>query len=103
MDSIVKRLSEIESSAAAIVEHAESQKAALDEEYQEARRKFDQELEAKTQDKITAIRRELERSKTSRLVGQTGANNDFISALYHEYNESHTRYAQDILKKITEV
>ena len=103
MDSIVKRLSEIESSAAAIVDHAESQKAALDEEYQEARRKFDKELEAKTQAKITEIRKELERSKTSHLVGQTGANNDFITALYQEYNENHTHYAQAILKKITEV
>ncbi|CUX22151.1 hypothetical protein [Clostridium sp. C105KSO13] len=103
MDSIVKRLTEIESSAAAIVDHAEEQKAALDEEYQEARRKFDEELEAETQNKIAEIREALERSKTNRLVGQTGANNDFITALHHEYDEKHTNYAQDILMKITEV
>lgn len=103
MDSIVKRLTEIESSAAAIVDHAEEQKAALDEEYQEARRKFDEELEAETQNQIAEIQEALERSKTSHLVGQTGANNDFITALHHEYDENHTRYAQDILKKITEV
>ena len=103
MDSIVKRLSEIESAAAAIVDHAEAQKAALDEEYQEARRKFDKKLEAKTQDTIAKIRDELERSKAKLIANQAGTNNDFITALQKEYNEKHTDYAQEILKRITEV
>ena len=103
MDSIVKRLSEIESAAAAVVEHAESQKAALDEEYQEARRRFDKNLEAKTQTRISKIRDELERSRASLLADQTGANNDFMAALKKEYNEKHTYYAQEILRRITEV
>lgn len=103
MDSIVKRLSEIESAAAAIVDHAEAQKAALDEEYQEARRKFDKKLEAKTQDRIAKIRDELERSKAKLIANQAGTNNDFITALQKEYNEKHTDYAQEILKRITEV
>lgn len=34
MDSIVKKLSEIESAASSIVEHAEAQKEVLDKEYQ---------------------------------------------------------------------
>ena len=34
MDSIVKKLSEIESAASSIVEHAEVQKEVLDKEYQ---------------------------------------------------------------------
>ena len=45
MDSIVKKLSEIESAASSIVEHAEAQKEVLDKEYQEKRRLFDIELE----------------------------------------------------------
>lgn len=103
MDSIVKRLSEIESAAAAIVDHAEEQKAVLDEEYQEARRKFDKKLETETQGIITGIRDELERSRENLLADQTGANNDFIAALQKEYDEKHTYYAQEILKRITEV
>lgn len=47
MDSIVKKLSEIESAASAIVEHAEAQKEVLDHEYREKRNRFDTELEAK--------------------------------------------------------
>lgn len=103
MDSIVKKLSEIESAATAIVEHAEAQKTVLDKEFDQARRKFDDELEAKTQSRIKKIRDELERSTTQLLDSQTGANSDSIEALRKEYEEKHTFYAQEILRRITEV
>ena len=41
MESIVRKLSEIESAASAIVEHAEAQKEILDHEYREKRNRFD--------------------------------------------------------------
>ena len=61
MDSIVKKLSEIESAAAAIVRHAEEQKEVLDHEFREKRNQFDEELEKKTMEKINEIRSELEK------------------------------------------
>ena len=82
MDSIVRKLSEIESAA---------------------RRRFDEDLEAKTQERIGKIRDELESSTTRLLDSQTGANSDSIEALLREYEEKHTQYAQNILKRITEV
>lgn len=103
MDSIVKKLSEIESAAAAIVEHAEAQKSVLDQEFDETRRMFDKELEAKTQSRIKKIRDELESNTTRLLDNQTGANSDSIEALQKEYEEKHTQYARDILRRITEV
>lgn len=103
MDSIVKKLSEIESAATAIVEHAEAQKSVLDKEFDEARRKFDDGLEAKTQSRIKKIRDELERSTTQLLDSQTGLSSDSIEALRKEYEDKHTIYAQEILKRITEV
>lgn len=103
MDSIVKKLSEIESAAAAIVDHAEAQKSVLDKEFDAARRRFDEDLEAKTQERIKKIRVELESSTTRLLDSQTGANSDSIEALQKEYKEKHTQYAQEILKRITEV
>lgn len=103
MDSIVKKLSEIESAAAAIVEHAEAQKSVLDKEFDLARRKFDNELEARTQDRIKKIRDELESNTTRLLDNQTGVNSDSIETLKKEYEEKHTQYALDILKRITEV
>lgn len=103
MDSIVKKLSEIESAASAIVEHAEAQKEVLDHEYRKKRQAFDDELEAKTSGRIQQIRDELERNMKEILDSQSGANNDSIAALEKEYDARHTQYAQDILKRITEV
>lgn len=103
MDSIVRKLSEIESAASAIVEHAEAQKEVLDREYHEKRSKFDNDLEKKTSGEIQKIRDHLEKKTQKLLEEQTGGQCDAIAALEQEYNERHTWYAQNILKRITEV
>ena len=103
MDSIVKKLSEIESAAAAIVRYAEEQKEVLDHEFREKRNQFDEELEKKTMEKINEIRSELEKTTSSLLDEQSGENNDSIALLKQQYEINHTKYAKDILKRITEV
>ena len=103
MDSIVKKLSEIESAASAIVEHAEAQKQALDHEYLEKRNRFDADLEAKTSKKIKEIQDDLADKTQALLKAQVGGRNDTIAALEKEYGERHTWYAQTIFKRITEV
>ena len=55
MDSILNKLTEIESAAVSIVQHAEAEKSILDEKYDEKRRQFDLELEAETKKQIQAI------------------------------------------------
>ena len=103
MDSIVKKLSEIEAAASAIVEHAEAQKEVLDHEYREKRKAFDDDLEARTMARINQIRSDLERNTQTLLDSQSGNNSDTIISLQQEYDNHHTQYAQDILKRITEV
>ena len=49
MESIINQLTEIESAASAIAEHAELQKSVLDKEYEEKRKQFDLDLEQETQ------------------------------------------------------
>lgn len=103
MESIVKKLSEIETAATAIVEHAEAQKSVLDKEYQDARKKFDDDLEADTKKKIQTIRDQLEKNTTCILDSQSGENTNLIETLKKEYEQNHTFYAEQILKRITEV
>ena len=88
MDSIVKKLSEIESAASSIVEHAEAQKEVLDKEYQE---------------KIQKIRDHLETDTQNVLNGQSSDNNSATIALQKNYKERHSQYAQEILARITTV
>ena len=89
--------------AAAIVRHAEEQKEVLDHEFREKRNQFDEELEKKTMEKINEIRSELEKTTSSLLDEQSGENNDSIALLKQQYEINHTKYAKDILKRITEV
>ena len=103
MDSIVNKLTEIEDAASAIVAHAETQKEVLDREYDEKRRAFDEDLEKQTQTRINAIRDELEKNTSGILDSQSGASTETIRALQKEYEEKHTEYAHEILRRITEV
>ena len=103
MDSIMSKLSEIEHAATSIVEHAESQKAVLDQEYAKIRQDFDDDLEAKTQSRISRIRSELETHTSELLSEQDEKNRRSIELLRQEYEQKHTLYAEEILKRITEV
>ena len=103
MESVIKKISEIESAASAIVANAEKQKESLDHEYRAKRNAFDLELESQTMSKIQQIRDDLETRTSALLNEQSVENDDSITELQRQYNEYHTRYAQDILKRITEV
>ncbi|MDD3360885.1 MAG: hypothetical protein PHW34_04345 [Hespellia sp.] len=103
MDSIVNKLSEIESAANAIVTHAEKQKDVLEDEYQKKREEFDAKLESDTQKKIDEIRQAMMEKTSSTLGSQSGSSSDTIEAIKREYDQHHTEYAQKILTKITEV
>lgn len=103
MDSIVKKLSEIETAAAAIVEHAEAQKEILEEEMAKKRDQFDKDVEARTLRKIDEIRTKLEQQTSQVLASQTGCNDTAIAALKKEFDEKHELYAKEILARMTEV
>ena len=94
MESIINKLTEIESAASAIAEHAELQKSVLDKEYEEKRKQFDLDLE----------QREALEADTQTLLDQQAESNDScVLALKKEYESRHILYAQEILKRITEV
>lgn len=103
MDSIINKLTEIESAASAIVQHAEAEKSALDEKYNKKRMNFDKELEADTQQRIREIRDKLESEISRILSGQNQESQDELDALQKEYDEKHSDYAHEILRRITEV
>lgn len=101
MDSIMEKLSEIEHTAASIVENAEAQKTMLEQEYQKKRKQFDDGLELATKSKILKIRSELE-THTSALLREQAENIERSAGLLkQEYEEKHTIYANEILKRIT--
>ena len=101
MESIINKLTEIESAASAIAEHAELQKSVLDKEYEEKRKQFDLDLEQETQAHLQKIREALEADTQTLLDQQAESNDSCVLALKKEYESRHTLYAQEILKRIT--
>ena len=49
MESVIEKLAEIETTAEAIVEHAEAQKGEIEKKIQTKRDRFDEQLEKETQ------------------------------------------------------
>lgn len=103
MDSIVKQLSEIETSAVAIVTHAESQKAVAEKEMLEKRRQFDESLNTDTVSKLSEIRTELETKMALELKKQRQASEDAIESFKHDFDMNCEKYAHEILAHITGV
>lgn len=103
MDAILDKLTEIENAASAIVRHAEEQKDVLGQEFDEKRKKFDEDLENKTKARLEKIREQLEKEQSRVLDSSSGASQDTIRSLREEYEEKHTEYAHEILRRITEV
>lgn len=103
MDAILDKLTEIENAASAIVRHAEEQKDVLGQEFDEKRKKFDEDLENKTKARLEKIREQLEKEQSRVLNSSSGASEDTICSLRKEYEKKHTEYAHEILRRITEV
>ncbi len=103
MDSVAKKLSEIEETARSIVESAENQKHDLEHEMQEKRNRLDNDLEMETKKKLEAIRLELQQDMERLLEKQRKQNDREIEFLKKDFEEHHTEYAKEILSRIIEV
>ena len=95
MNTVVKKLADIEATAEAIVEHAQAQKSEIEKKIQAQRDQFDRELEDKTQKQLAQIRQKAEEQREK--------NSSTIDNLKKEFEENHTAYAREILAHIVEV
>ena len=102
MDHIVKKLSEIEHAAEAVVEHAELEKSELEERIQNERNLFDKQLEDHTQKELNDIHKGLKRQMDEILARQNRKNQTAIEELKKNIEEKHTAYAEKIVRRIIE-
>lgn len=103
MDSIVKKLSEIETSAVSIIDHTKIEKDSMKNDMLEQQKKFDAELEENTLNELNSIRNRLEQKMEDELKKQQQMSADTIKAYESEYKTQHEIYAHNILSHITEV
>ena len=103
MSSMIERLSEIEETAEAIVEHAEEEKREIEKKIQAKRDAFDRELEIETREKEEQIRAEANSRMEQILEEQRQKNAATIEAMKRDFEEHHDVYAREILKHMIEV
>ena len=103
MNTVVKKLADIEATAEAIVEHAQAQKSEIEKKIQTQRDRFDTELEDRTRKQLAQIRQEADEKMERILREQREKNRSTIDNLKKEFEENHTAYAREILAHITEV
>ncbi len=102
MDHIVKKLSEIEHAAEAVVNHAELEKKELEERIQNERNQFDKNLEKDTQKELSNIQKGLKRQMDEIISRQNRKNQSAIKDLEKDFEEKHTLYAEKIVRRIIE-
>lgn len=103
MDSVIKKLADIELTAENIVAHAESQKSVIERRIQTQRDEFDEALASQTADRLSEIKAEADRKMNRILEEEKKRHHSVIDNLEKEYNENHEAYAQEILEHIIAV
>ncbi|MCL2865592.1 MAG: hypothetical protein FWE25_08645 [Lachnospiraceae bacterium] len=101
MESIVKKLSEIENAASAIITSAENQKAALDETYHNKTKAFDENLEKSTTEQLQVIKDAHDKEIAQLLLEQSNCHAYALKALQEDYDTNHSKYAEELLKQVT--
>lgn len=70
MDTVIKRISEIEQSAVAVMDDAAARKKAFAAEMEEKTRRFDQTADEETEKKLQSLRQEMETRMNLELSGR---------------------------------
>lgn len=101
MDTVIEKISEIESSATAIMEEANKRKAAFAKEMEERTAIFDQQLEEETKKRIDELRAKKEVEMKQRLNEQRSISRKVLEAMEKRYRDHHTQYVEELFEKMT--
>lgn len=100
MEEVIRKLSEIETTAKRIMEGARQEKEALTEAAQQHFADYDKQKEEEASAKIQEIRSSLEKDKEGQLDCLRRRTEEFISAMDQYYEENHEKLAQSIYQRI---
>ena len=100
MDEILSKLSEIETAASRIMESAEMQKKALDQQHESRIAEFDRQVEAEAESKVEKLRKELAQSAQKDLNEMKKNAEASLAELEKEYAHNHEKMVSQIYEKI---
>lgn len=103
MNTIIKKLSQIEEKSVEIIASGTAQKKALTEEYEARTKQFDQALNEKTEQDLSALRADVEADIAARLKEQEADAEASILRLERHYEKYHKTYVDRLFQTMTEV
>lgn len=100
MDTVIKRISEIEQSAVAVMDDAAARKKAFAAEMEEKTRQFDQTAEEETEKKVKSLRQEMETRMNSELSEQKAEAEEQLARMEKNYELHHESYVKKLFQEL---
>ena len=100
MDTVIKRISEIEQSAVAVMDDAAARKKAFAAEMEEKTRRFDQTADEETEKKLQSLRREMETRMNLELSGQKAEAEKQLAQMEKKYELHHEAYVKKLFQEL---
>lgn len=102
MDTVIKKISDIEEAASSIMEAANNRKKAFAQELAQRTEDFDRQLDQLTEQQLAALRTRMEKDMHARLAGQQADAEQQLRQMETNYNEHHTEYAKELFQSLIE-
>lgn len=100
MDTVIKKISEIEAAAVSVMDNANARKKAFAREMENRTDQFDRQLEAETSAAIQKLRTDMERTMSDRLAKQKSDAESQIARMEQNYREHHREYAEQVFRDL---
>lgn len=100
MDEVLNKLSAIETAASRIMEGAELQKKALDQQQEARIAGFDRQMEAGAESELEKLRKELSKSVQKDLENMKKNAEASLAEMERDYEQNHEQLASRIYEKI---
>lgn len=102
MDTIIKKISEIEAAAVSVMDDANARKKAFAAEMEEKTAAFDRELDSQTGETIGKLRARMEVDMNSKLSKQKSDAEAMLARMEQNYKDHHETYAKDLFWSLIE-
>ena len=100
MDTVIKRISEIEKAAVTVMDDAAARKKAFAAEMEEKTRRFDQTADEETEKKLQSLRREMETRMNLELSGQKAEAEKQLVQMEKNYELHHEAYVKKLFQEL---
>lgn len=102
MDTVIKKISEIESAAVSVMDDANARKKAFAREMEDKTNAFDQQLDAETEAAIEALRSRMEIEMNAKLSKQKSEAEKLLIRMEQNYKDHHQDYAKQLFRSLIE-